>query len=52
MSIIKKIKMSIVDHLALERVTVSTEQTAANVDYIAMMTDVELPTTEEVTDNE
>ena len=49
--LVKKRVMSPADQAALENAEAQAAKNAANIDYIAMMTDVEIPT-EEVNEDE
>ena len=44
---ITKLIMSLRDKVLLENTVADTEKNKANIDYIAMMSDIEIPTEEE-----
>lgn len=44
--ILKKLKMSISDATTLEQAQADLERANANIEYISMMTDIEIPTDE------
>ena len=46
MSIIKRLRMSIPEQRAMEDANAKAETNKANLDYVAMMCDVEIPTEE------
>ncbi len=50
--LVKKRVMSPADQAALENAEAQATKNAANIDYIAMMTDVEIPTEEEGNEDE
>lgn len=47
MAIISRIMMNLKEKAALENAEAASIKNTANIDYIAMMTDVEIPTEEE-----
>lgn len=49
---LKRRVLSPIDQAELENAKAQAAKNAANIDYIAMMTDVEIPTEEEGTTNE
>lgn len=46
-NLLTRIKMSIRDARALEDLKAQNEKNIANIDYVAMMADIEIPTEEE-----
>ena len=52
MALITKNKMDLHEKAMLEYATAKAEQNAATIDYIAMMTDVDIPTEEGMDESE
>lgn len=50
-AIIKRLKMDIADQRAFEQLQAENERLMANIDYVAMMADIDIPTEEEVSEN-